>query len=541
MLHPLCKKLSALEPWILAAGIGLTLAPAWMPGFFPSQDGAVHLYNAEVLRTYNTGAGASFREFMTLASPLGSNSLTQNLFSALMNFVSGAAAEKIIISIYLVLFALGFRFLLRRIRPGAEFLTILMLPFSTGWMLHMGFYNFLIATVLYAGCLDTGWRFRQQMPLKAALLLALMLVLSYLAHPLPAGLAILGLFFFHAFRCIAAVFPLPRNGSRRPLNPWDWKTPLAASLPCLLLLLYYARLQGGQKFLGIPEPEAQVSRLLNLVRFSFLESLSPDEALPARILGLITAGLAASLPSSRRFRNSVREWGGWFLFVVFLVWAALATPSQINGGGYVPHRMAFLAAITAFPFIAFGSFSPAFKKRLTFLGLALVLWFFSLHARQYTAIHREFEKRSVCDARMPESKTLLLIPYFTQGADKPLLSYYTQPFRHFGNRLAAARHAVSLSNFSANTTHHPVRFRPGLETFGVLMPQPVYPATGLPYYDIPRYEQVAGKKVETVLITGWNPSLLAQEGPAKTLQILESGYELICRSGDNSVRLYRRR
>src|ERR1035441_2510269 len=88
----------------------LECSPFWAYQYFPSQDGPSHLHNASVLANY--GSEPIYRQYyrITPVQPAG-NMLTQFILAALLKFIEPLLAEKLLLSGYVILFFMSFRYL----------------------------------------------------------------------------------------------------------------------------------------------------------------------------------------------------------------------------------------------------------------------------------------------------------------------------------------------------------------------------------------------------------------------------------------------
>ena len=118
------------------------LFPIWSVDFFVTGDGPCHLYNSKILLDWYTKTGRAFYEpFYGMNTNFEPNWLFNLLTVPLVAVFSPAVAEKVFLSIYVLGFALGFRFFVYQINKKALFLSSLALLFCQHRLLMMGFYN----------------------------------------------------------------------------------------------------------------------------------------------------------------------------------------------------------------------------------------------------------------------------------------------------------------------------------------------------------------------------------------------------------------
>jgi hypothetical protein len=128
--------------WLFLFGILLSLFYIWIPDYFLTGDGPAHSYNAAVIRDLFLGKHAAFLEsFYAFNSRPEPNWLSHILLAALQTVFSAPLSEKIILSTYILLMGFGFRYLLRQLSPGNEWLSVVGLLLLFTHPLQMGFFN----------------------------------------------------------------------------------------------------------------------------------------------------------------------------------------------------------------------------------------------------------------------------------------------------------------------------------------------------------------------------------------------------------------
>jgi len=116
---------------LYAALAALFLVPFWaVPGYLPSTDGPSHVYNAWVLGQLAGPAPAPLlRQYYYLNPQPVPNSLTHVALLALMWALPPAAAEKVLLSLYVLLAAGALWYLAGAIDGDRAWLALLGLPF----------------------------------------------------------------------------------------------------------------------------------------------------------------------------------------------------------------------------------------------------------------------------------------------------------------------------------------------------------------------------------------------------------------------------
>tara|TARA_B110000483_G_C18157641_1_gene528030 strand:+ start:101 stop:1681 length:1581 start_codon:yes stop_codon:yes gene_type:complete len=116
--------------------------------FYPSMDGAAHLYNSKILLELVKG-NPILSEFYTI-NKLPIPNWTGHFILLLFQSVLPAwIAEKILLILYVAGMAVSFRYLIKVLNPENTSLSILIFPFIYSFLFHLGFYNFSISFIFF--------------------------------------------------------------------------------------------------------------------------------------------------------------------------------------------------------------------------------------------------------------------------------------------------------------------------------------------------------------------------------------------------------
>src|SRR5215472_7918097 len=215
----------------------LECIPIWAFRFFPSLDGPAHLHNASVLAHY--GKQLLYRQYYVIHPfPLAGNMRTHFVLAWFLNSMTPLVAEKLLLSLYVVLFFLSFRYLLFSVTPHADQFALFAAVLAPNCFLYFGFWNFCFGVCLLA--LTTGFVLRRQHWKPAALLLLMLASFAiYLTHVVPWGIFVAGVAIVGLLR--AAPLATRRESGWRMRILADCVLPLWAVTPPAVLLLAYLR------------------------------------------------------------------------------------------------------------------------------------------------------------------------------------------------------------------------------------------------------------------------------------------------------------
>ena len=212
--HYALRQLSTLE-YIAIALLIIHLIPIWVFRYFPSQDGASHVYNSYLLKEYHDPVMYKTRECFQLNLTLFPNWFSHVFMAGLMFLVPMMIAEKILISLCIGLVPISFFYCLRAIAgersessfgSGNQILGFLGFLFGYNYLLHMGFYNFALSFPLFFFILGYWWRRHESMSPAHIGVLYVLLILLYFCHIVSYGLML-----FTLLICALWLMPRPRK------------------------------------------------------------------------------------------------------------------------------------------------------------------------------------------------------------------------------------------------------------------------------------------------------------------------------------------
>ncbi len=174
-------KINKPELYFFYLVVFINLFPFISYKFFPTMDGAAHLYNSNLITELLRGNPRlnSFYEFNHIPVPNWSGHFLLALFNT---FLPAWMAEKILLVFYAISFPLVFRNLIKIYSPENTLLSYLIFPFIYSALFYLGFYNFylgiiflLITTVYWINNMAT-------LTLKKGILLFCLITITYFCH-----------------------------------------------------------------------------------------------------------------------------------------------------------------------------------------------------------------------------------------------------------------------------------------------------------------------------------------------------------------------
>ena len=156
----------------------------WIPAW-PSQDGPVHLYYAEIFGKLLRHSDPTLQQYFQIKHLLPPYALYYYALVALSGFASPFLADRLIICCYLVSCVFGFRFVAKRLGASGETATLLATVLLFNWPLGMGFVNYCLAISFALWGLGLWLRFGQRNDLGMRVIFVALAFVIMLTHPVP--------------------------------------------------------------------------------------------------------------------------------------------------------------------------------------------------------------------------------------------------------------------------------------------------------------------------------------------------------------------
>ncbi len=517
----------------------LLLAPIWGFPCFLTQDGPTHVENARILLDYARPDFEELRVFYVLQKEPFPNWLSHLALAGLMTVTGPLLAEKLLLTAYVLLLPLAFRYALGALRPEARGLWPLVLPFVYNHFLHLGFYNLAFAAIPFFLVLGF-WLSRDGRlgPRETASL----------------GLLLLGLYFCHL---ITLLLTLGALGLLLLWTSLAWpragETTLALGLAAVPAVLLAARFVGQQQTDPSEPGPTFLERWSDLWRLRELASHDPRELWLTSLLGVgILAAVAWALAARRS--APARETDGPVtsrdgLLVVAAAYAAvyflapvtaLSQPGSTAGGGTTHDRVSLYVFLALLLWLAAQDLGPRARRALVAMSLALTLGLVALRLPRYAETNDLLAEYLSVAEKLQEHATLLPVSYSHPGhrPDGTLVSWRVLPFLHAAAYLAASRGLVDFTNYEADLTYFPTRFRREANPYWLFRRGQ---ETNPPCVNLGRYDRHAPRPLDFVLV--WGAAYASRSEPCTQamFQHLGERYERVATSGPRGLaELYRR-
>lgn len=518
------------------------LIPVWSFQYFPSQDGPLHLENAQLLREYYDQDNALMREYYVMNGHFKPNWLGHLLLAGLMYIVPILVAEKIFLSGYIILLPTSFRYAIRAVRPDAGFLAFMAFPFIYNFPLHMGFYNFAYSLPMFFFVLGYWLRHEGRLTVRRTGILALLLLVLYFCHFVSlvmACVAISLLTLWLLFLDFTNQRNQRGNENRAYLTVVGRRTApvFFAFLPVLILTVLFLRDHGV-----VGSNRWSVWKLSkHLLTLASLWSFDKKELLLCAALALTFVVLFIRLFIFKVVEHKWHRWDG--LMVVLLAYISLyyLTPNSMSGGNYISPRLVLYPFFVLTLWLGTEPYRRTHKRSIMWIASAISLLILGFNMIQYAKLNSYLEEY-VSVTNFIEPHTTLLPLSFTHNGYTPDGKVRTgriSPFLFASGYIAAQKPIVDLQNHEARTGYFPMNYRPNVSPFLHIWKEGdlIKP----PKVDFLTYPERSGGLLDYVLVWGLQDHVKTSDEARSVSRQLEEGFVLVYESKRGLICLYRRK
>ena len=174
----------------------LHILPLWIFAYFPSQDGASHIYNGLVLKEYGKHENYQMRDAWELNITIFPNWLSHIFLLAFLYVFPPVISEKLLLTIAIGMVPIAFFYFFNAVHKDEKKQPVyawLGFPFAYNYLLYMGFYNFQLSISFFFFSFGFWWKHKDDMQVRYLIWLYVLLLLTYLSHIASYGLVVLGI------------------------------------------------------------------------------------------------------------------------------------------------------------------------------------------------------------------------------------------------------------------------------------------------------------------------------------------------------------
>jgi len=469
-----------------------------------------------------------------------------------MKVFSPANAEKILVSSYIVLFALSFWWVVKLIRPDSEHFLIWGLVLGGNYFLSMGFYNFCYGLAFFLLCFGYWFKWRKGFGFKQWLVLLILASLLYLTHFFCFLMAQFLIAVTGSFVCLGDVREGKEPGSApRSFAKLFLRSVVIPELCFLVFMLLNPFRAVGTQYVSHPETGYRLADILQHLRAHYGASifylLLDCFGSLAKIFILVTAVfiVIAFYWTFRRSQEPISAVGyGLATFSVVCIAFYIFGVSEYSGtgNGFLRERAGWFGLWGIFAFLASRGWNPRGKFLISATATILCVTSLlsgALWRRQVSPLLKTYDDV----ARLVEpGKTIFTVCYCIKFNTNYVLfrRVIVTPLLHAGDITALAGRDISLANYEGTSTSFPVEYlpevNPALHTPKLMEIE--YPQV----VDLDDYEEKTGKSIDYVIV--WGDQQIPEYGSGGDSPLwrqLRARYTLVySSSGSSPLRLFRK-
>lgn len=467
----------------------LHLLPVWGFKYFPTQDGASHIYNAYVVKEYHKHENYRLREVYEFNATVFPNWTSHALLLVLLYIFPPLVCEKIVLTLCIGLLPLSLFYFINGIAKRNMVFGLLGFMYAYNYLLHMGFYNFVLSMSLFFFALGYWWRVKDNLRLLNIVVIYLLLLVTYLTHYHSYALLVMSLTFFAlflwAYETLKGIW-----GNKEPSQPLMPRfkegigtikptvTFLGALVPAYFILFsYYFYLTnnhgGNSNHKGVEWVMDYFFGMKSLVSFRDDHVLIGQVLLVffaiAIVLTIINriwewyqfrASEAWKETGERLWTRAITQMDGFLIMSVVITAMFFIAPWSGYSGGWINDRFHLYIFLILIPFFAVNVHRYV-NYAAAGIIIALCLWHLGYNVHTYTLLNRDITNALSLEG-MEEEDTILMSEPGEWGGFSDSLGFepkYVEPFGHIECLLAVHKGIAYLDNYEAGTDHFPLRYK----------------------------------------------------------------------------------
>jgi len=523
---------------LLLTGLALCVAQVWLPAYYLTGDGPCHVYNAQVLHDiWSKKDPAFYSRFFEVAYQPNPNWLTTFMLALLLFIVNGVIAEKIFLTLYVLLYVSGFYLLLKKIGKKKSYWLLIVFFFVFTNSLSKGFYNFSFSIAFYFWAVWTWLRFLEKRTFANAVFFFFFIALTFFTHLLAFVFAVITT----ASLLISFALLNEDNGSKR-VKPFLLKYSFVLLLllsPFMFLMHWFTDKEGGMRIVL----HHHFYRLVELAEFKYIINVTNSEVFFSAVAGVVL--LALFLFALRGFRKGFRlgKYDGFVISLLLISCVYLFFPDDFMGRAIL---ISLRTQLFVFILIACCITAMVSDERiknaagLILFGCFIVLSFTRTTCR-LSAAEGETDYLSGTKYIKPNS-VVLPLSFSPNGKDEHgnEIARRNWLFAHASQYMGTIRPLVILDNYEANTGYFPIAWKQEVNPYLKLGNGGSFEDIP-PYADIEGYKRSTGVTIDYVLMWCYDSTFLQNEQFRKLYNEVNSGYNKIYASPTNRTILYEKK
>ena len=459
------KEFQTLEKYFFILITGLNLIPVLSGKFFPTLDGAAHLYNSNLLNNLLFKSYDQLNLFFILNQEPVPNWTGHFMLSFFNLFLPAFAAEKGLLLFYMIGLPFSFRALIKTISFPNNLFSYLIFPFTYSFLFFLGFYNFSIALIFILITINFWIKNERNIgSLKNIFILFLLIALTYFSHIFVFAILMLFISLHLIAKVIIQILQEPDQiknvlfGSVRKVGI----LLLSSALPFGLFFYYfYSRpLSGEYTYLEQSELIEWLTIIRPIIALYFIEEAEFTTILFYLILSAFVIAVFKKVISiklnpefcwrtnfSSVFRSLIGFSDFWLFGTMIILLIYLKLPDSDGSAGFVSVRLGLIF----FLFLIIWLSTQHFPKWFNLLLVGIVLFCNFKLNQYYISATKDLNKLAIecVDASKHILPNSIVLP----------LNYSENWFHeHFSNYLGINKPMIILENYECGTGYFPIKW-----------------------------------------------------------------------------------
>jgi len=484
------KKVNSNHTFVYIALLIAHLGLAWLLPHFPTQDGPSHIYNLVILKDLING-GMEWGDFFNYQLSAVPNLAFTIISYPLLQFFSPLIAEKIFISIYIILLGSSVPFFLHTFNKASLPLIFFVFPIVFNFNLLMGFYSYVITVPLFLIAFSIIWKIRNRSIVCKFIFYNLAGLIIFYFHIIPFIFLLLGLI------CIAIV---QSKGFKRII--FDQIKLISIISPSLLVLFLYLA-KSTKSFIPDFSYLSSLSRYIYLRNDLFFFStvtFSPWQMLPGFLFtGLFLSFLILSLYLLIRDPNK-----GWvkirdisasdkvlICLSCFLLLIYFVTPFRFGGGDFFNQRFPWVILLLLIPLLRINK--KFLSERFVLVSIesvAIIFFLFNTGILWNQSVKVE-KFLSGLNADIPKGAYVMTYKKIDPKAGMPRVDVLMHGASYYG----IFKGCVDIGNYETVLDYFPIKFKDNIPSFPSL-DQITYKSETINWPDYPSIQYLLGWEID---------------------------------------------
>ncbi len=494
-----------IDYFIVGIALLVFFAPLFCFTRIPTQDGPLHVDTAAAMLN-SLGIHREFIErYLEIRWLFETNTLGHDLLLICLWIApSPIYAEKYFQFIYLTSFAGGLAYFLTAVRPEAWRLVPLGLPLAYSYLFHLGFYNSCLSICGFLWCWGSLLRCLRQIAFCNYFTLSLVLLLTWLSHPVGFVAFAIGALFWIGVR-ILLLIRLPELR----LTGYRWAKIKLMVVPTIILLIPFAaqfvflKNKGGVQQWDFKTWSDLTERLLNL---SAMDSFGIEKLkfyLKISVIFASATALLGFLGATKLWQKTKHPTGlAMWTMTLFYLTVFYTAPTDAAGSGYINERVMPCIFFFIIAILAATSLRRITELPLLLLGLGAITGLQYIHWPVYAQADKVEQDYLFAVNQLPPESILFNFQLESNGFDGQKYASYRVDFTvHLAGFYTAATGGIYINNIIARwNEQRQIGFKTNVQK-GLSGLPPAFGGTPTTV-DFGVFADSAGRPVDYVLIYG---------------------------------------